>query len=104
MHWSFEPSPLARSQSPMVAYTHRTLVKVWRQNGALPVCAAATCGTAANAMITTEATSTFTTRTHSLLFPAQLMRQAIVPPAFPFHSVAWLPNDCSIKNHKTVGE
>ena len=32
MHWSFEPSLLARSQSPMVAYTHLTLLKVWRQN------------------------------------------------------------------------
>jgi hypothetical protein len=61
MHWSFEPSPLARSQSPMVAYTHLTLLKVWRQNGALPLGAAATCGAAANAMITAEATSTFTT-------------------------------------------
>jgi hypothetical protein len=59
MHWSFELSALARSQSPMVAYTHLTLVKVWRQNGALPVCAAATCGTAKNAMIAAETTSTF---------------------------------------------
>jgi hypothetical protein len=44
----------------MVAYTHRTLLKVWRQNGALPVCAAAACGTTENAMITAEAASTFT--------------------------------------------
>jgi hypothetical protein len=43
----------------MVAYTHLTLVKVWRQNGALPVCAAATCGIAEHAMITAETTSTF---------------------------------------------
>jgi hypothetical protein len=43
----------------MVAYTHLTLVKVWRQNGALPVCAVATCGTTENAVIRAETTSTF---------------------------------------------
>jgi hypothetical protein len=59
MHWSFELSALARSQSPMVAYTHLTLVKVWRQNGALPVCASVTCGTAKHAMIAAKAISTF---------------------------------------------
>jgi hypothetical protein len=61
----------------MVVYTHLAPVEVCRQNGALPVCAAAICATAASAVIA-EATSVFVGRPQ-LLPPAQLLIQMMFP-------------------------
>src|SRR5262249_41298740 len=51
MHWAVEVLPRARSQSAMVVYTHFAPAEVCRQNGALPVCAAAIRARADTAMI-----------------------------------------------------